>query len=331
MNYSMEKMKIRHLYIAGLLCVLCGFMASCSDDDLYSMDQKVYVNSGINGILSLHLIDTPIGIVTEQKTLGFPVVSSRELAADAEITFKVNESLVESYNTLNEKEYKVLPASCYTIKNLVVKMKQGEFTSQDSVKVEISKLDDVELGETYLLPITMSSVVTDDKGLQVSANLNTIYLKIDKEYRIYSSDAISEDKLMDNTGWSITSSSRVYDGNVANTMDGKPNTVWFVSSSTSIADLDMKAEQTINGVSFCPYYGVYSTSTYSAKGVTISTSTDGVNYEELLSASLKTDGSLSAPAYNYLGLYSSVKTRYLRFTFTNTTSYVGINLINLYK
>lgn len=331
MNYIMRKLKIKHLYIVGLLCVACNLITSCSDDELFSVDQRVYVNSGINGIVSLHLVDTPIGVITEQRTLGFPVVSSRELAADAEITFKVDESLVESYNTANNSEYKVLPASCYSIKNLVVRMKQGEFTSQDSVKIEITKPEEVDLEEVYLLPLTISNLTTDDKGAQVSANLNTIYLKIDKEYKVYNTDPISNDKLMNNTGWEITSSSRIYEGNVVNTLDGDPTTVWFVSSKTSVANLDMKEKLDINGFSFCPFYGRYSTSTYSAKAVTVSISEDGVNYEEVLTASLKTGGSKSSPELNYVGLYAPVKARYLRFEFTNTTSYVGVNLINLYK
>lgn len=331
MNYIMKTLKIKYLYIVGLLCMVCNLMTSCSDDELYSIDQRLYVNSGINSVVSLSLVDTPVGIITEQRTLGFPVVSSRELAADAEITFKLDETLVESYNTANETEYKVLPASCYTIKNLVINMKQGEFTSRDSVKIEITKPEDMNLGETYLLPLTISNLVTDDKGAQVSSNLNTIYLKVDKEYRVYNTDVISNDMLMNNAGWEIVSSSRIYEGNVVNTLDGDPATVWFVSSNTSVADLDMKTVQNINGFSFCPFYGRYSTSTYSAKTVVISTSEDGINYEELLTASLKTDGSKYDPVFNYVGLYSPIKTRYLRFKFTNTTSYTGINLINLYK
>ncbi len=466
MNYIMRKLKIKHLYIVGLICVTCNLLTSCSEDELYSKDQRVYVNSGINGVLSFHLVDSPEGII--KRTLGFPVVSSRELAVDADISFKVDESLLESYNDRNSTEYKILPPNCYDAKNLIVKMKQGEFSSQDSVKIEITKPEEVEFDEEYLLPLTISNLSTDDKGVQISENLHTIYLKIDKRYNsigrdvsmtmidspigilknvfdfpvissevfeadavisfetdeslvesyntvhktnykplqsscfalrnftvnmkqgeattqdlveveitkpealelsetyllpfviskvmvggsevqadvdkniiylkidkkymTYSSDAIPDAELMDTEDWSIESSARIYEGNVNNLLDNNPATYWFVSSAAPVVNLDIKTEQVINGFSFCPYYGTFSASTYSAKSVTISISKDGITYEEIVTAaSLKAAGNASNPAFNYVSLYTPVKARYLRFNFTNPAGYTGTNLINLYK
>lgn len=331
MNYIMRKLKIKHLYIVGLLCVACNLITSCSDDELFSVDQRVYVNSGINGIVSLHLVDTPIGVITEQRTLGFPVVSSRELAADAEITFKVDESLVESYNTANNSEYKVLPASCYSIKNLVVRMKQGEFTSQDSVKIEIAKPEEVDLEEVYLLPLTISNLTTDDKGAQVSANLNTIYLKIDKEYKIYDESPISDDRLISKTGWTIFSNNGTSEGNMQNLIDGDVATPWLAYYSPIVVTIDTKVIQDIIGFAFCPYYGIYGTY-YSAQTISVSASDDDNDYTDLvIDANVKADGNSQNPVYNYIKLYSSVKARYLRITFANPNSFVGLNEINLYK
>lgn len=331
MNYIMKTLKIKYLYIVGLLCMVCNLMTSCSDDELYSIDQRLYVNSGINSVVSLSLVDTPVGIITEQRTLGFPVVSSRELAADAEITFKLDETLVESYNTANETEYKVLPASCYTIKNLVINMKQGEFTSQDSVKIEITKPEDMNLDETYLLPLTISNLVTDDKGAQVSSNLNTIYLKVDKEYRVYNTDVISDDRLISKAEWTISSGNGTSEGRSQNLIDGDAKTPWLAYYSPIMVTIDTKILQDIVGFAFCPYYGMYGTY-YSAKSVLVSASEDGDNYTELVTdVQVKSEGNKQNPAYNYIKLYSPVKARYIRVSFANSNSFVGLDEINLYK
>lgn len=91
---------------------------------------------------------------------------------DIPVRLGVDESLVETYNATNadEKQYELLPASAYTIPDVVI-AKGTQYWEKDM----IIKTDMLSRGKYYLLPIVIVEVPAN---YIISGNFGYVYLKV---------------------------------------------------------------------------------------------------------------------------------------------------------
>ena len=89
------------------------------------------------------------------------------------VTFKVDPSLVATYNAQNGTSYRVLPDSVYTISGLNSVIRAGA-TSSDPLVLNVSS-SRMRFGVRYMLPITL---VSSSNG-PINPELQTTYFKFD--------------------------------------------------------------------------------------------------------------------------------------------------------
>ncbi len=170
---------IKNIALGSFVLFAAGFMASCGDDELNSAELKVYVRFDDASTMATYSIShTPVATVLEGNAAKFPAKSSRELAADATVNFKVDESLIEAYNEANGTNYQPMPSAAYSLAHGgKLTIKQGQMASLDSMEVvfaaDLSSYKDLK---GYLVPVTISSIETSDKGLEMATLYHTIYI-----------------------------------------------------------------------------------------------------------------------------------------------------------
>lgn len=291
----------------ALLSVLAYF--SCSDD-LESKDLKVYL-SPLNGQDDWEiLVNHPA--LEGKLVMKLPVRSTRELVADANVIATIDESLVAPYNEQHGTEYKLLPATLASITTEVLFAKESN-ESKDSlgfVCPDVKKLEE----PGYILPITLSSLSSSDKGVAISSNLNTVYyvLKV-KEYCMYNTDA-PIGTLKDRTGWKVTDATN---GNEYPTLlDGNYQS-GFSGTYTPIITVDMGKVSLINGFRFTPR----NSNSFDLEKIVVDISENGQDWTSLRDLVLNTPtapGVGQKVGYQSVRFYETWSARYVKITTSRT-------------
>ena len=129
---------------------------------------------GTKGQLELRALDTAQMIVFGAAYGGLNYPSS-----DIPVTFKVDTSLVATYNSIYGTSYLVLPSSAYSIASLSSVIKAGTTSSQPLyVGILANKLDP---SKQYMLPITLVNATTS----KVDSSLTTAYFTVDHIDNLY--------------------------------------------------------------------------------------------------------------------------------------------------
>lgn len=117
-----------------------------------------------------------LSIANLPSSYSFTASAASRVQQDETVTFEVDRSLVEYYNTNRGGSYVVLPTNAdVTVEGLKATVPVGELKSSE-VKVTLNSLANLTEGTMYMLPITMKEVSI---GLQPKVNYNTVYLIID--------------------------------------------------------------------------------------------------------------------------------------------------------
>ncbi|WP_291591908.1 DUF1735 and LamG domain-containing protein [Bacteroides sp.] len=107
---------------------------------------------------------------------AFTVSATGNARQDETVTLEVDRSLVEYYNTSKNTNYVALPQNAdVTVTGLESAISWGEKQSSE-IKVTLNSLNNLEMGTTYMLPITIKEV---SSGLQLKENYTTMYLLLD--------------------------------------------------------------------------------------------------------------------------------------------------------
>lgn len=107
---------------------------------------------------------------------AFTVSATGNARQDETVTLEVDRSLVEYYNTSKNTNYVALPQNAdVTVTGLEAAISWGEKQSSE-IKVTLNSLNNLEMGTTYMLPITIKEV---SSGLQLKENYTTMYLLLD--------------------------------------------------------------------------------------------------------------------------------------------------------
>ncbi len=308
----MKHLILKSVGWGSLMAVACLF-SSCNDDELNSKELLVYTNAGAQNTINNQIIHTPVGSTGESK-IGFPVCSTRELPADAEITFEVDESIVEAYNQEHKSNLQLIPGDLYTFSHSQVKIAAGKAVSDAPVQIELKDLSKLTHADGYILPLRMSQVTSRDKGLKASSNMNTVYVIIGSSYKYIDDTATGvEGTLVDKADWTATSSSVYGPFGAAFALDNNNATSWFFISSSTLT-VDMQKVNTLKGLRLTPNYTVFNLSCYVGT-VHLSFSKDGEEWMEqgeLELSPTSSDSSVDSPDYKYVKLYAPAEARYVK-------------------
>lgn len=158
-----QYLKLRIYVLVHALPAIMPFMVSCTDDVTvtngdYGKYEAVdhsygYIKNAIAP--SERLVDLYQATVEKQIEVGITKTMNR--AIDMKIT--VDESILSAYNSVNKRDFAMLPASLVTIGQDGVAVIPPGYNKSEPVKVIISPSADLVEGTTYAIPLLIS---TDD-------------------------------------------------------------------------------------------------------------------------------------------------------------------------
>lgn len=142
---------------------------------------------------------------------------------DIPVKFVVDPALVTAYNTANNTNYELLPASAYTLSSTEAVIPKGKLTTGPlKIAVKTTGTDAVPLFKTFLLPVSISG--TDFK-VNESLRTTLFVVKVQPNFADYPN--------YDRTSWKIAAfSSQEAEGEGANNgravfvLDGNISTYW---------------------------------------------------------------------------------------------------------
>ncbi|MDL2211172.1 DUF1735 domain-containing protein [Bacteroides sp. OttesenSCG-928-M17] len=330
----MKHINLKSIIRAVLLVALAAGTIACSDDDLNSKELKIYVSTGLQNHFEMNLTHTP-NVTTGESVVEFPVRATRELPADAEITFALNNDLADSYNQARGTTYKVLTEDLVTLLTPTVSIKQGELISTEQIRVELSDPTELTAKEGYLIPIAIKEVLSKDKGLEISTNLSAVYIIITSTIITIETGIEPGGTVMDRSKWTATASNTYTSSyGAANMIDGKVETSWFGTNTGTSLTFDMGETVKLKGFRITPNYKGFSPF-YNADKVELFSSADNLEWDshgiiEIREPSKET--SVTNPDYKYARFYNDTDVRYFRFVSTQVSSYYwGIAEVDAYN
>lgn len=322
-------------YIIILIAFPLFFEACSGDDDLRSKELKVYLNEGSypDNSLDLYYLHTPISTVGKT-SVKFPIRITRPTSANVEVSLQVDNSLVTVYNETRDKEYKELSSEFYSISGNVT-IQNGKMNS-DSVTIEIKQKEKLTDKSGYILPIKISHISSNDKGVEISTNLNSLYIIITSSYSYIDENNTDVGGVaMNRDTWKTHVSDFYFNFIGENAFDGNISTGWFSPTYDRVpyVEIDMGAEQAVKGfrlTSFYPYG-----SGYAPSKIQIFTSKNGNDWEDIgnknISYPAAGTGSWN-PDVKPINFYAPISARYFKLSITGSyDSYMGIAEINAVK
>ncbi len=151
-----------------ILTIIFLSLLSCKKDVDLGDRKMVYMPQSIKG-LNPYYISLNKGQM--RLIFGAAVGGTEALDQTAQVSFKIDSDLVSAYNKKNYTEYKMLPATAFTIPNDKITIEKGKVNSA-ALDLLIKSSDDIKLGEEYLLPISIDEVSND---FVINQELRTSY------------------------------------------------------------------------------------------------------------------------------------------------------------
>lgn len=333
-------MKKTTLFAACVFILCCGItISSCKKDELKSRELLVFMKGDKGGgNTNVFTVDLVYNATVSDTTIEVAAYATRELSASAEVTIMPDDASVSTYNTKYAKTHVVLPAANYEILNgSKFQIAAGSSTSS-ALRLKIKDAAALTNVNGYLLPLKITALQTNDKGVQISGTHATMYVLVVPRYNnIANTEVPLTSPLMARTAWAVTvSGSSTGTANQAtNMLDGNNGTWWRSNSSTTAAKtvtLNLGSAQTIKGFRLSPNYNnVLENPTW----ITVATSTDNVTYttQGLWKGTIPAAGSsATAPDFKGINLVTPVEARYWRFTISawgaSSVGVVGIAELN---
>jgi len=156
-------------------------------------------------------------------TYAVTVKATRRCPSDVTVRLAVDTALVRAYNAKHGTAYYPVPASCVSLEDSEVTIKQGEALST-AAQVKVINTDDFIEGATYVIPVTIQQVRGD--GSEVIESSRTVFLQISRIISFYSLEnnqnassnyIFPDDKMVNLTNYTIEFKVYSYNfGNVGN-------------------------------------------------------------------------------------------------------------------
>lgn len=221
---------ITYLFISVLIC------SSCKNDEAFDFpgdaQNRIYfktVENTVNGYdkLSIGAFKTERGVFCTE--LQLPVYSTEPADGDIYVSVRINQNMVDDYNSDNGTDYSLFPVDALSIVNNNLRIPSNSMCSEGSfgINIDDEKLGTIESG-VYLLPLTLSEV---SGNAALSSNRSTVYLFIEL--------SIDEDNIWDvtpeNKGVFFTGERSEWDAEAFNsTFSGEPTPMFDGDEYTSV-------------------------------------------------------------------------------------------------
>ena len=327
-------MNKRFKSIIYLLSVSCMMFTSCKDDTYDfegDSENKVYIvpiENTVNGSnrSTINVTVTPVSL-QKDKSLALPVASTLPANGDINVSFCVDLSLVEGYNTKHGTSYQALPLKTVDLSNAELKIPARKTNSDGALEISLGEAAAELENGLYLLPIKIDKV---EGNAVVSSNRNALYVLVN----VY----VDPDNIWDNppaeseignqladdrTGWEVTSINSSFPYGVGQMLDGKLNTnaQYKIDNTTEERSftVDMKKEyDDVTGVRIHFYNAWYYMKTFD-----VYTSLDNKNWTKQGRYDRETP--LATVAF-----YKPVKARYIKIEAINYSWAIYIWEFNIY-
>lgn len=155
------------MFCTSLLTTTVLF-TSCNNDKTYDFDgisyQRIYIQSP-NTTKSGTVLKTPLGYISSFK--GEVAVKTTSATNETtNVVLTVDNSLVDSYNSVNKTEYKAMPDGVVSLAKTNITIEAGKMMS-DSISLVVSEdgYSKLTAGTSYLIPVTIKGINGSDAHL----------------------------------------------------------------------------------------------------------------------------------------------------------------------
>ena len=331
-------MKNNDFLYKSILLPLTALMlfGSCKKDELSSKELLVYIAgdyASVSNTVTVPFVHTPVDVLGSN-VVRVAASATRAVVADVTVSFVADTSLVGQYNLKNGTSCAALTPDMYKITNSSThKILTGSLSS-DSMQLEITNPAVLLNPNGYLLPLTITSIDGADKGVQISTNKRTVYVNVTYAFNnIIQTETPLTGTPMSRTAWTVTVSNTTSGALGPAMLDGNNTTAWRSSNSSSAAKnliMNMGSQKTVAGFQMVPNYV---TTTENATQITISTSTDNVNWtvQGVWKGTGPAAGSSAAsPNIKGINFIAPVTMQYFRFDITAQVSGSRVGIGELY-
>lgn len=144
-------MKKTILIFSSLVLTVSGFV-SCDQDENETYNETAVLSAVTTAG------DEPVkALMGNSKTISVRAEASTVAGEPLTISFKVDESLVETYNNEHGTSYKVAPANSYKLESSSVIMpRYGK--SSSSADLTFTAMEEMPMDEVFLLPVVVDKV-----------------------------------------------------------------------------------------------------------------------------------------------------------------------------
>lgn len=163
----------------GIIAALALLLGSCTEADKFDPTREVLVMTGTEAspIVKFAVENTPA-------IYPVSVAATGKVKENHKISLKIDNSLVEKYNSENKTSYFPVPDGSVQLEKSVVKLSKGTAISEISNLMIVSDEEFVD-GRIYMIPVTITDV---DGSLDVLETSRTIFIRI---ARLYSFQALN--------------------------------------------------------------------------------------------------------------------------------------------
>jgi hypothetical protein len=326
------------LYKSILLSCLTALVlfGSCKKDELVSKELIVYIGgdyASVSNTVTVPLVHTPVD-VSGTTVVRVAASATRAVVADVNVSIVPDTSQVSQYNQKNGTSCAALPANTYKITNPGKhKILSGSLVS-DSMQLEITDPASLTNPNGYLLPLTITAIEGDDKGVQISTNKRTVYVNVTYAFNnIIQTETPLTGTPMNRTAWSVTVSNTTSGALGPAMVDGNNSTAWRSSNSSTAAKyviVNMGSQKALTGFQLVPNYVA---TAENATQIAVSTSTDNVTW--VAQGVWKGTGpaassSAANPNIKGINFIAPVTAQYFRFDITALVSGSRVGIGELY-
>jgi hypothetical protein len=316
----MKYFKIKNIVALHVFLAVVLFQA-CDNDESYDMTGDstnfLYIR-GSGQLFSdkprnsyvFNITRTPVGEEGDEILVKIPVRVNLPLGKDVSVSARVNNDLIDEYNTNNDARYRPFPEGSVRFTKSSVSIKAGAYVSADSLEFMVSEDQYKHFTEpAYLLPIQL----VDATAGVISTNQSTLWTFVNSEYRQIRPNASVNDisgTIANRNGWSISSADEPT-LNYATCLDGNVSTgVRFSNVEVPTITVDLGETNKVSGLRLAPYNTT--SSNYRLSSVVVELSLDNQNWNVLGTATSMATSS----NYQLIGFYGGIEARYIRLTLT---------------
>lgn len=323
---------LKNIFImAGALALCSVGFTSCDDDDEYDFpgDPNNRVFTADNSTTAT-IVQTPVGSFA---SLDFqmPAKCNKKAAGDINVSFTIDNSLIDEYNAINETEYLPVPEEALVITNKTVTIPAGGYSSTENYQIAFTDNEDVlatiDNEKGYLIPVRIESISGGNAQAATSVKSQS-FIVINVSHNVIDPDATKDNRrgtlVADRSGWTVTPGTDSYsNGDLTTWFDGNYRNHASVETNgdLAIAIVDLGKEYSFDGLYsnyYYVYWGNYGYEEGSFNGTKVYISTDNREWTSV--------GVVEGSGWegsDFVGFYGPMKARYIKIEQPAPNSWSG--------